>query len=240
MRSIRKGAEPRALLNWKAQNAATPENLRYGGGGFPGEPVRAALLTEQFHLCAYTMKTLLTAERCQENGNDTRHSCHIEHLLPQARGISAETIDYQNMVACFPPSQSKVACEYGAKHKDDYDSGLKPFVSPLGANAERHFVFAKDGVVTSKTVEGNASIEALNLNHQSLVADRAASIRGRLEPKTGRPISAAEARRLATAILQPDANQCLPAFCTAISAVALAHATREERRAERLKGGRAR
>lgn len=240
MRSIRKGAEPRALLDWKAQNAATPENLRYGGGGFPGEPVRAALLTEQFHLCAYTMKALATADVCKATGRDTRDSCHIEHLLPQARGIPAETIDYQNMVACFPPSQSNVACQYGAPFKGAYDPAANSFVSPLAMNAEHHFAFDEDGEVTGVTAQGQATIKALNLNHRSLVDDRVASIRGRLEPKTGRPISAADARRLAAEILKPDANQCLPAFCVAIAAVALAHAERQERRAERLKGRRAR
>ena len=55
MRSIVKGAEPRALIQWKAENTQTPENLVYGGGGFPADAVRAALLAEQFYLCAYTV-----------------------------------------------------------------------------------------------------------------------------------------------------------------------------------------
>jgi hypothetical protein len=64
MRSIAKGPEPRALIQWKADNAATPENLRYGAAGFPREAVRQALLAEQFHLCAYTMRRLRTAAEC--------------------------------------------------------------------------------------------------------------------------------------------------------------------------------
>jgi len=240
MRSIKKGPVPRALLDWQIQNAKTPDNLRYGGGGFPGEEVREALLKEQFHLCAYTMKALATADSCKASGRDTRHSCHIEHVLPQTRGITAETIDYQNMVACFPPSQSSIACLYGAKFKDAYDPAEKPFVSPLSANVERHFEFDKDGEVTGATDEGQATIKAMNLNHKSLVDDRAASIRGRLMPKTGKSISAADARRLARAIVQPDANKCLSPFCVAIAAVALAHAEREERRADRLRGKLAR
>ena len=40
MRSIRKGHEPRALIDWRRQNASTPENLHYEGGGFPREAVR--------------------------------------------------------------------------------------------------------------------------------------------------------------------------------------------------------
>ena len=71
MRSIPKGAEPRALIQWKADNTQTPENLFYTGGGFPGDAVREALLSEQFHLCAYTMKRLKTAAECKSQGRDT-------------------------------------------------------------------------------------------------------------------------------------------------------------------------
>lgn len=53
MRSICKGGEPRALIEWKRQNAATPDNLHYNGGGFPREAVRQSLLLEQCHLCGY-------------------------------------------------------------------------------------------------------------------------------------------------------------------------------------------
>ena len=127
MRSIHKGVEPKALLAWKAENAITPNNLHYGGGGFPAEKVREALLAEQFHLCAYTMKSLKTAIELKGQNLDTRNSCHIDHLLPQARKISAETIDYKNMLACYPPSQSTIACGYGGKIKDDYDPATDPF-----------------------------------------------------------------------------------------------------------------
>jgi hypothetical protein len=239
MRSIKKGAEPRKLIEWKAENLKeTPDNLYYGGGGFPGEDVRKALLKEQFHLCAYTMKKLETADICNSKGLDTRDACHIEHILPQARGIPAETIDYQNMLACFPPSQANIACFYGAQFKGSFDPEKNRFVSPLSANVERHFDFGEDGEVIGVTDEGNATVNALNLNHKSLVADRAATIRGRLIPKTGKPISAADARRLAKTVVQPDTNNCLPQFCVAIAAAALAHAERVERRAKRLKGSR--
>ncbi|MGX4641659.1 hypothetical protein [Massilia sp. SYSU DXS3249] len=238
MRSINKSAEPRELINWKAENAKTPENLTYGGGGFPSEAVRKSLLTEQFYLCAYTLKRLQTVADCQATGNDTRASCHIEHVLPQARKISAETIDYRNMVACYPPSQSSVATEYGAPIKKDYDPQSQPFVSPLLPNAERHFKFQKDGEIIGSTAEGIATVKILNLNHRTLSSNRAAVIRGSLFPKQNKPITAAAARRLAAEILKPDANGCLPAYCVAIANVALAHADREERRAARIKGAR--
>ncbi|WP_148304966.1 hypothetical protein [Castellaniella defragrans] len=117
MRSIHKRGEPRELIQWKVNNKTTPQNLVYHGGGFPAEAVRQALLAEQGHLCAYTMRRLKTARDCQQAGQDTTAACHIEHILPQHRKVSGEDIDYQNMVACFPPSQSRAACPFGAHKK---------------------------------------------------------------------------------------------------------------------------
>jgi uncharacterized protein (TIGR02646 family) len=177
VRSITKGAEPRKLIEWKADNRISPENLYYGGGGFPAEDVRNALLQEQLHLCAYTMKPLKTAHECQAMGGKTMNSCHIEHVLPQAKHV-ASAIDYKNMVACFPPSSTKTACEYGAYAKADYDPAEKPFVSPLQPVAEKHFRFNKDGSVEGLTPAGLATVEVLNLNHARLKNDRAAVISG--------------------------------------------------------------
>lgn len=235
MRTITKGEEPHDLLNWKRVNQATPQNLNYRGGDFPNEAVRRALLAEQLHLCAYTMKALKTSVQCEAQAQDTSHACHIEHLLPQARKINAETIDFQNMLACFPPSRSAVACDYGAQAKASYDPATNAFVSPLSAAAEQHFKFYRDGTVEGLTPEGKATVKVLRLDHAALKNDRAAVIKGRLEPKPGKPLTAAAARRLAQDIRQPDARRCLPAFCVAIAQVALDHADREEGRAARLK-----
>ena len=235
MRSITKGAEPQALLNWKIANRASPQNLHYGSGEFPAEVVRQALLAEQWHLCAYTMRSLKTASQCQVLGQDTSYACHIEHLLPQARKIDAETIDYQNMLACYPASRSTAVCEYGAHFKKRYDPATSVFVSPLTTTAQQHFKFYRDGKIEGVTERGKATVKVLWLDHDVLNNDRKAIIKGRLEPKPGRPLSAAAARRLARDIQTPDARQCLPAFCVAIAQAALDHAEREERRAVRLK-----
>lgn len=233
MRSITKGAEPRELIEWKSANSATPQNLRYGGGGFPGEAVRNALLTEQLHLCAYTMKRLATTSECK---HDTRKSCHIEHVLPQAREIPAETIDYQNMVACYPPSDATVACEYGAQAKADYDPTGELFVSPLRTHAEQHIQFQDNGLVDGTTAQGVATIRVLKLDHKALVHDRAAAIRGFLYPRNRTAVTAATARRIAIEVLKPDANHCLHPYCVAIAAAASRHADRADRRAARLRG----
>jgi hypothetical protein len=234
MRSIVKGVEPHQLRKWKRDNRATPHNLFYGGGDFPAESLRKALLAEQFHLCAYTMKLLKTAKACEEQGGNTTDSCHIEHVLPQANH-PARAIDYKNMVACFPPSRSTTACAFGAIAKKKYDPAAELFVSPLQVNAERHFKFHEDGMVDGLTPEGEATVEVLNLNHATLINDRAAVIKGSLEPRRGKPLSAAEARRLAAHVNQPDADAKLTAYCVAIAQVALRHAEKEERRAARLR-----
>ena len=237
MRFIVKKSEPRALIRWKANNEATPQNLIYGGGQFPAEGVRRHLMSEQLHLCAYTMKRLRTAAECEAKELDTRSSCHIEHILPQARKKVGEDIDYRNMVACFPPSLSQEACEFGAKWKDDFDPMNAAFISPLSPQVEQHFRFNEHGNISGLTAEGDATVRVLNLEHAALVHDRAAVIKGMLKPN-GKPLSAAAARRLAIRVLQPDEQGCLTAYCVAIASAATAFAVREERRAARMRRNR--
>lgn len=234
MRAIHKGEQPQELIRWRADNAAVPQNLVYGEGAFPAEAVRQSLLAEQLHLCAYTMRRLATAAECKEKGQDTRSSCHIEHLLPQCRKVPGEDVDYQNMVACYPPSQSKVVCEFGAHAKADFDPSTGGFVSPLSSNAEAHFQFEERGGVQGRTEAGASTINILNLNHKALVHDRAAVIKGALQPR-GKKLTAQSARRLAQLALQPDAQRGLPAYCVAIAQAALQYAEREEKRAARMK-----
>jgi hypothetical protein len=233
MRTVTKGGQPEALIRWKAVNAASPQNLIYGGGEFPGEAVRKSLMAEQFHLCAYTLRQLKTAVACEEIGQDTRAACHIEHLLPQCRKVPGEDIDYQNMVACYPPSQSKVACEFGAQAKDDFDPSAGGFVSPLSPAAENHFEFDERGGIVGLTGDGASTVRVLKLDHKTLVNDRAAVIKGYLQPR-GRKVSAQAARRLAQEVLRSDAQQRLSSYCLAVAQTALLYAQREERRAARM------
>lgn len=235
MRSIKKGAEPRALIEWKRENRNTPHNLYYGkGSSFPSEAVRQALLKEQFHLCAYTLRRLPTATECQAKGQGTQFSCHIEHVLAQTHH-EADSIAYDNLVACYPSSQTKMACGYGAVEKADYDVARKPFVSPLSANVERQFRYSSDGYVEGLTPDAVATVEVLKLNHPTLVNDRAAVVRGRLRPR-GTPITAAAARRLADEVNSPDAQHCLPEYCQALKQQAERHAQRLEKYAARVRG----
>jgi hypothetical protein len=180
------------------------------------------------------MRQLKTSAECQTHGVDTRASCHIEHLLPQSRKVPGEDVDYKNMLACYPPSQSAVACEFGAHAKADFDPITGGFVSPLSPNAQAHFKFVERGRAEGITADGASTIRVLNLNHQTLVNDRAAVIKGALKPR-GKKLTAQAARRLAQQVLQPHAQLRLSAYCVAIAQTALQHAEREERRANRVK-----
>jgi hypothetical protein len=229
VRFIAKRGEPRALIDWKLANRDTPQNLKYGRAGFPREAVIDALLLEQGYLCGYTMKSIAS-----------RDGCHIEHIIAQSEGTQGvEDIDFGNMLACFPPSNSAIECPYGAKRKDDYDVLTKPFLSPLNASVQHAFHFRDDGIIESGTEEAAASITVLNLNCAALKNDRAAAIRGFLLRRNRRKVlSAAEARRLAAEVLRPNADGRLTAFCEALSQAALRYAEKEERRAARLRGVR--
>ena len=222
MRYIVKQGEPHALRNWKRENRHTPENLHYEGGGFPREAVREALLAEQHYLCAYTLRTLKSTA-----------DCHIEHLLPQSRGIAAETIDYSNMLACYPAANTKTACGFGAQAKADYDPGRQPFCSPLRAEVERVLRFRENGEIEACSQDAAATIDVLRLNHPALVRDRRAAVQGWLRPGA-RPLSAAQARRLAEHIRRPDGSGRLSAYCEAVAQVAIKYAEREEKRAARM------
>ena len=237
MRSITKGPPPQELISWKAKNANTPENLKYGRADFPMDEVRNSLLKEQYHLCAYTMRPLKTKDECAVKGLTTTSSCHVEHILPQSRRAFGKDIDHQNMVACHPPSQSNTICHYGAHAKADFDPSNGNFVSPLDANAESHFDFDKFGHVSGITDAGKNTIRILKLDDQTLTNDREAVIRGHLKPK-GKEISAKEARRIAERVMQPDNNHKLPAYCIAVAQVALKHADRQERRSARMRNKR--
>lgn len=236
MRYIVKRGTPRPLINWERENQNIPENLVYNKAGFPLAEVREALLEEQSHLCAYTMKRLKRKNECP--GGETGYSCHIEHWLPQSRRVFGEDIDYLNLVACFPPSKANFTCEYGAHRKGSYDplgANQNPLISPLQAAAATSFKYHLDGTVEGKTTEAKSTIYVMNLNAKILVNDRKAAIQGWLEPR-GKRVSAARARRVAQELTKPDDANCLEEFCSAIIDVATQIAEKDEKRSRRVKG----
>ena len=218
MRHVRKGGQPRELLDWQAANKLIPENLFYGEAGFPKDAVKQALLGEQFHLCAYTMIAL-----------DGPGDCHIEHILPQWLHPN-KSIDYGNMLACYPKEAMRENA-FGAMKKGGVDVAGADFVSPLHASCETQFSYRPNGTVTGNSPAADQTIKLLALDHDRLNQLREAQIRGYGFSLRGKfPVSAAEARRQAANVLKSDSNDRLPAFCVAIAQVALKYASAKEGR----------
>lgn len=242
MRQIQKGNECDALSQWRQDNAAAPQNLVYGKGGFPIAKVLGALLTEQGHLCAYTLKLV------------DSNSAHIEHLKPQQKcrnedtgreqnklPLRREDVAWHNMVACFPaPNAPKPP--YGAMFKDDWwpTAGARDFISPLDGNCEGRFQFEKSGVIkpTDPVDEAaNETIKQIGLNHDRLQELRRQTfIKWGLHPKSEKPLgSPAKLKQLIAAWLHRDVNGKYLEFCVPLRAVALKHLSMLEGRAN--KGG---
>ncbi|MFO1234070.1 MAG: hypothetical protein U1E47_02965 [Rivihabitans pingtungensis] len=198
--------------------------------------MRRALLLEQRHLCAYTMQALLTAKQCERRGWHTGFACHIEHFLPQARQIAAESIDYRNMLAAIRPACRACIAGYGAQHKAAYDPAGQPFVA-LVSRRRQPFCLSWRWPRAYTGRPGASSVRVLNLNHPALVRmPRQAAISHALRPRANvRPVAAGGAQAAAAAVLVPKAAK-LPAYCVAIAQAALKYAEREERAVRR--GGR--
>lgn len=87
MIEIKKGTEPKELLEYRQKKFASYE-------GMPTllkKKVIKNLLSEQGHLCAYCMSRI--------DEGDGKHKTTIEHCTPQAVTTEKERLDYRNMVA---------------------------------------------------------------------------------------------------------------------------------------------
>ena len=177
-----------------------------------------ALLAEQHGLCAYTLRRI------------DLDCAHIEHVWPRSQHPD-KTLDWENLLACFPGPQQ--GCAFGAKHKDAYDPARSPFVSPTEKKVEQLFRYHRTGEITGLNDDARqaASEAVLNLNHPSLVNDRRAKIQGALRQRP----SAADARRRAQALRTPDAAGRLEPYCVALAQVLEHYAQQLEARAARMK-----
>lgn len=239
MKRIQKGNECGAMIRWRADNAAAPQNLVYGGGGFPGADVLKALLAEQGHLCAYTLKRIDST------------SAHIEHLKPQRKcreedaqrekarlALTREDVAWGNMVACFPAPNPAAPPGYGAVKKDKWwpAAGALGFVSPLNADCEARFQFELNGEMRPADPDDVAAadtIDAIGLNDERLKELRKrAMVELGLHPRSPQPLcTPAKVRQLIAAWLQRDESDRYREFCVPVRAVALRHLAKLEGRA---------
>ena len=224
MRAITRGAEPQALRQFINDNQTSPQNLHYDNTGTQEkDPMLEQLVRGQHGLCAYTMRRVVHA--------DGRFNAHIEHILPRTAHPD-ESLSWTNLLACFPRTGD---CDFGAKPKAAYDPATQPFVRP-DRMVDGHFRFCQNGEVEGLTDAALACIapKVLNLNAKELVNDRKAKIQGALNRRP----SAAQARRRAQALRQPDTQGWLEPYCEAVAQALEAYALRLGNTAKRLKGSR--
>lgn len=183
MRRIRKRSPPASFVEW-SRSPPTPgrtrdyEELR----SHPDvrEDLEVALFQEQGGVCAYTGKSL--------GSPDADRRFHVEHVVPQSEGGAPGSIDYANMVACWPEPNRAREAEFGARKKAGWwekdEVGSPLFVSPLKEGCERRFQFSRRGRIAARNESDRAAcrtIDVLNLNHPRLVAERRRAIQGVLE-----------------------------------------------------------
>ena len=236
MRFIAKQGTPPALKDWmREMRRDAPQNLSYGN--LPTavkDEVKQALLTEQGHLCAYTLRKLRSIG-----------DCHIEHVEPQ-NAAPGKDLDYANMAACVPKDGGDTSVGYGAPTKAGQAVALNvDFVSPHMQGCSARFQFEANGDVRAAPGDAAAlgTISTLKLNHAELVDLRRSALQAhglavtvRTTRTTRQLKSAAEARRFAVEVLRPDASGQLEPYCVALAQVALAYADQEDARAQRLRG----
>lgn len=191
MRLINKQGAPAALSKWKTANPtatfATLDNALK-------QNVKNSLLTEQHFVCCY----------CENEIN--RSNSHIEHLRPQSK-YPKEQLGYANLMASCEADNRKAHCG----HKKD--KHLLP-ISPLGPkDPAPNFIYSADGNIYPypKTNHlADKTISVLGLNAHRLVNMRKAAISALLTQ------TRESWAQIAVAYIQPDTNNKLPAYSSAI------------------------
>lgn len=228
MRYIAANAVPQELIDWTAQQHAVGVNLHYDNLGqvmIDGVQcdVKAAIkqqrLRDQGYLCAYSQWPIDTGES------------HIEHIIPratsEANGQPEQTVEFGNMVACYPLNGGDATLGFGAPIR-----GTTPLVAtPRQPNCAARFKYTSEGKV-GPNPPGDQALrtmidDVLCLNAPALVARRRAAYRGaRIEVGTLDPLSRAAAQRLAAGILGHSPGGRLNPFCEAVAQEALQHIRR--------------
>jgi uncharacterized protein (TIGR02646 family) len=180
--------------------------------------VTASLVEEQGALDAYTGQRI-------ENGG-----CHIEHVIAQAYGDPGQDVDYQNMVACYPPPNTGQA-DSGAHPKSDWPSTSDRhlFVSPLMNGCEQRFQFSKHGTISAASpadLAARTTIEKLRLDHVVLTGQRRQAIRETLK-NDALPLEDAR-RRLRDLEQQERDGGRLEPYCFALKQALRKHIMRVE------------
>lgn len=182
MRTIRKRSPPVSYVEWK-RTPPTPgrkrdyEDLRNALGGVIAD-VEDSLFREQGGICAYTGKSL--GEPAGQ-----RKQFHVEHIEPGEGADAPGSIEYSNMLACWPEPDRPEEPGFGAREKGAWWNAGE-FVSPLSSGSGARFKFSWTGRIEPAREADEAArrtIEVLALNHRNLVAWRRQAIYGELRPR---------------------------------------------------------
>jgi uncharacterized protein (TIGR02646 family) len=240
MRYIRNNNPPEALIRCLALRREAGQALDYDEVGqveVDGEmrsvstEIRKSRIADQGGICAYTMMRI------------DEHTCHNEHLVPRSvsreNGVVEQTLDYHNIVACYPKKEASGGCGFGAAVR-----GTKELAAtPLDPACEQRIRFDRGNGRAEPTIPGDSAIsgllnEVLRLNHPILLGRRLEAIeRAGVGVRSNEPLSEARARSLARTILEHRRGRNLAPFCVAVAHAAVAHAKLIEKR-RRQKGGR--
>lgn len=241
MRHIRENNTPQALISCLALRNQAGQDLNYDEVGLvevDGSSVsvvaeiRRARILDQGGICAYTMMRI------------DEESCHNEHIIPRSRsraeGRMEETLEYRNIVACYPKNDSEGACEFGAIARGTRELA----VTPLDAACEQRIAFSRtsgraDAANPTDQAVQEMCDEVLVLNHDALIQRRLEAFdRAGVGTKSNSPISAPQAIALAASILEHRRGNLLAPFCVAISHAAKTHAELIEKVRQRRRRSR--
>jgi uncharacterized protein (TIGR02646 family) len=239
MRFIRGNNPPEALIRCLALRRESGQALDYeevsnievdGAMVSVKAEIRKARIADQGGICAYTMMRI---------NEDT---CHNEHLIPQVVSRENEkieqTLDYRNIVACYPKREGRGGCGFGAAAR-----GKKLLaITPLDPSCEQRIRFDRGtGRAVATNLDDTAISEVLDdvlvLNHDTLVARRLEALEmAGVSVKCRNPISESQARSLAHAILEHRRGKLLAPFCVAVAQAAIRHADLIEKRRRQKRG----
>jgi uncharacterized protein (TIGR02646 family) len=239
MKYVAPNQPPTELIRWMAQCKTASSEIDYDTVGqveIEGEnrDVKTAIkrqrLIDQGYICPYTLVRV-----------DDK-SCHIEHIKPRElsklEGRREETLDYGNLIACFPANGGDKAYGCGAPLRESKTLAL----SPRDPRCEVRVRYRSTGRV--EAADGGELVAQtldtwLGLNCTWLLERRKAALSGAgVSSSSSNPLSVAAAKALCESILRFKPGQKLTPFCVAIAHVAQEHIDRLEKLAAQRRFGR--
>lgn len=231
-----------AQVRGREENGGEWGNLLISYGAFSRtRDLKAALIEEQFGLCAYTGAGIdadgLQKRRAinQPQAASYWFIAHVEHLKPQSQcraeleaagGVygrdRGEDLAYHNVVAAMLVSGARNQ-QFGAAVRGDQDLPVWP-ASPA---CESAFFFFEDGDMMGATEGGEATVSTLLLRHKTLCDWRFEAIEEYLPERENTPVE--ELRRIIQLMETPRSGR-LPDFCFVIARLARQYLQIQEQR----------